>query len=58
MAFWKGRAIGPSRMGAVGLGLNRVNLGVGHRRLTERSGATGPGRVGSGVGLLGANLGI
>lgn len=45
-------------MGAVGLGLNRVNLGVGHRRLTERSGDTGPGRVGSGVGLLGANLGI
>lgn len=45
-------------MGAVGLGLNRVNLGVGHRRLTERGGATGPGRVGSGLGLLGAKLGV
>lgn len=43
MAFWKGRAIGPSRVGAVDLGLGRVNLelGLDHRTLTGKGGDIG-----------------
>lgn len=50
----------PSRVGAMGVGLGRVNLRVrlDHKRLPERGEAIGLGRAGARLGLLGAKLGL